>query len=362
MPKLNKIIKILSLFIILLNVSGCNNSYKSLNDIAIASSFLVDKEDENYKVYIELYKEEKSENKSKKVSYFVKGIGSNLRDAITDASNSISKTLYFNHINAVIFSKEAIDNNLDYMFNYLEKRIQLNYNYYILISDDLEKLMKSEDDDNPILGEKIKFLINNSTNNGAMIDYDYLQKLSNFVSKNKDIYLNKINVKDKNITIEGGYYFKGENIVGELNTSEIRLLNLFKNSENIYFNFEYEDKGYYVLKIDSSTVRYNFKDGINIDLKIKATIDSAASKINLKSTDEINKLNSHSSASLERRLNDLIDKTIKDKSDILAINNYIYKYCGYEKYNFFKNKTNINVDLIINKKGLINNTIGGNHE
>ena len=41
-----------------------------------------------------------------------------------------------------------------------------------------------------------------------MIDYDYLEKLSNFVSKNRDIYLSKISVKDKNITIENGYYFQ----------------------------------------------------------------------------------------------------------------------------------------------------------
>lgn len=362
MPKLNKVIKIIGLFIILLSVSGCNTSYKNLNDLAIVSSFLVDIEDENYKVYIELYKEEKSENKSKKVSYFVEGIGNNLREAITDASNSVSKTLYFNHINAVVFSKEAIDGNLDYMFNYLEKRIQVNSNYYILISDDLEKLKKSEDEDNPILGEKIKYLIDNSTNNGAMIDYDYLEKLSNFVSKNKDIYLSKISVKDKNVAIEGGYYFKGEDIVGELNSDEIKLGNLFRDAENIYFTFELEDKEYYVLKIDNSDFKFNFDDGINIKLKIKANIDSAASNINLKDTETIDKLNSHSSASIERRLNELIEKLKNDKSDIMAINNYIYKYCGYEKYDFFKDKTNIKVDLIINKKGLINNTIGGDNE
>lgn len=362
MPKLKNIIKIITLFIILFSVSGCNTSYRNLNDLAIVSSFLVDTAGDNYKVYIELYKEEKSENKSKKVSYFVNGTGSNLRSAINDASNSVSKTLYFNHINAVIFSKEAIDNNLNYMFNYLEKRIQVNSNYNILITDDVEKLLKSEDDDNPILGEKIKYLIENSTNNGSMIDYDYLEKLSNFVSKNRDIYLSKISVKDKNVTIENGYYFKDEKIVGELNSDEIKLGNLFRSAENVYFTFEFEDKGYYVLKIDSSDFKFNFDDGINLSFNIKANIDSAASSIDLKDTEIIDKLNSHSSSSIERRFNELIEKLVRDKSDIMAINNYIYKYCGYKKYNFFKDKTNVSVDVVINKKGLVNNTIGGEHE
>lgn len=361
MPKLKNIIKIITLFIILFSVSGCNSSYKNLNDIAIVSSFLVDRDGGYYKVYIELYKEEKSENKSKKVSYFVNGTGSNLRSAITDASNSVSKTLYFNHINVVIFSKNSIDGNLNYMFNYLEKRIQVNSNYYILISDDVNELLNSDDEDNPILGEKIKYLIDNSTNNGAMIDYDYLEKLSNYVSKNRDIYLSKISVKDKNITIEDGYYFDDELIVGKLNSDEIKLGNLFRDAENIYFTFELDNK-YYVLKIDSSSFKFNFDNGINLDIKIKANIDSASSNIDLRDFKIIDKLNNHSSMSIKRRLSELIEKLVRDKSDILGINNYIYKYCGYKKYDFFEDEINIDVDVVINKKGLVNNTIGGEHE
>ena len=191
---LSKFKKIFFLLILILSISGCNSSYHNLNDLAIVSSFLVDVEDNKYKVYIELYKEEKSENKSKKVSYFIEGYGKNLRSAITDASNSVSKTLYFNHINAVVFSKNAIDNNLKYMFNYLEKRIQVNSNYYILVSDNVKELKKSEDEDNPILGEKIKYLIENSTNNGTMSDYDYLEKLHNYASNIQDIFLNVSNI------------------------------------------------------------------------------------------------------------------------------------------------------------------------
>ena len=46
----------------------------------------------------------------------------------------------------------------------------------------------------------------------------------------------------------------------------------------------------------------------------------------------------------------------------MDINNIIYKYCGYKKYDFFKDKTKVKVDLVINKKGLVNNTIGGDNE
>jgi len=356
---LKKISKIFILFIILISITGCNSSYKSLNDVAIVSSFLVDKVNDDYKVYIELYKEEKSENKSAKKSYFIEGSGSNLRDAITDASNKESKTLYFNHINAVVFSKKSIDNNLNYMFNYLEKRIHVNSNYYILIADDIEKLKKSEDEDNPILGEKIKYLINNSSNKGTMLDYDYLEKLSNYVTKNQDIYFNKIEVKDKIVSIDGGYYFKDDKIVGTLESEELKLINLFNDEENIYFNFDYDNDNYYVLKIDSTEVSYDLIDGINIKLDIKANIDSAGSKIDLNNIDIIEKLNNHSSKSIKRRLNEFIDELIKNESDILGINSRIYKYFGKQRLDFFKDKTNIEVDLTINKKGLVNNTIGG---
>ena len=359
---LNKITKIILLITITLSITGCNSSYKNLNDIGIVSSFLVDKNNNEYKVYIELYKEEKSDNKSEKKSYFITGNGKNLRQAILNASNSESKQLYFNHINAVIFSKDAIDNNLEYMFNYLEKRIQVNSNYYILITDNIKELTKSKNDDNPILGEKIKNLINNSTNEGTMLDYDYLEKLHNFVSKDQDILLNKLEIKDDKLNIKNGYYFSNEKIVNEVNDEEIKLLNLFNNKENIYFNFDYNTNNYYVLKIDNVDIKYDFKNSINIKLDIKANIDSAGSNIDLNELDTIKKLNNHSSASIKRRLNELLNKFKDNNSDILGINSRIYKYTGYKKYNFFKDRTNIEVNLTINKKGLVNNTIGGEHE
>ena len=49
---LNKITKIILLITITLSITGCNSSYKNLNDIAIVSSFLVDKNNNEYKVYI----------------------------------------------------------------------------------------------------------------------------------------------------------------------------------------------------------------------------------------------------------------------------------------------------------------------
>ena len=41
--------------------------------MAIVSSIIIDKEDDKYITHIEIYKEEKSENKSKKESFFIKG-------------------------------------------------------------------------------------------------------------------------------------------------------------------------------------------------------------------------------------------------------------------------------------------------
>ena len=356
---LSKLFKVFISIIFIISLTGCGSSYENLNDMAIVSSFLVDKKDNKYKVYIELYKEEKSENKSKKVSYYIEGTGINLRDAILNASSSISKKLYFNHINAVVFSKESINNNLEYLFNYLEKRIHVNSNYYILISDNLEEIMKIKDDDNPILGEKIKYLISNSTNKGTMVDYDYLEKLANFVSDNKDIYFNKINVTDDNVTIQDGYYFSKETIVGELKSEEFKLINLFNKPDNIYFNFDYDDNNYYVLKIDNSDFSYDFQNGIKINLDIKANIDSAGNDIDLTNNKIINKLTNHASENIKKRLEEFINKLKINNSDILAINNYIYRYCGYDKYNFFEDEVNIDVNLTINKKGLVNNTIGG---
>ena len=172
-----KLYKILLLFLITITLSGCTTNYQSLNDMAIVSSVLIDKdEDNNFITYIELYKEEKSENKSKKVSYFVKGLGKTIKSSMNDAASSISRNLYYVHINAVIFSKDVASTNMEDLFNYLVSRVQINSNYYILISDNIKELLDTKDKDNDILGEKIDKLINNSTNSGTMANYDFMEK------------------------------------------------------------------------------------------------------------------------------------------------------------------------------------------
>ena len=358
MPKLKNILKIFTLFIILFSMTGCNSNYMSLNDMAIVSSIIIDKKDDKYITHIEIYKEEKSENKSKKESFFIKGEADHIKDAIDNASLLVGKKLYMVHINAIIVSKDAIDNNMEIIFNYLSRRIQLNSNYYILVCDDVEKLLKNKDEDNPILGEKIKTLVNFSSNNGAIYKYDFLEKLNNFINPRIDVVLNKITIKDKDILINKAYYFDEDKIKGTLTQEEIKLTNLFKNDNNIFLDFSINDK-YYILKIDESNTEYDLKNGIKIKLKAIANLDSVHSDYNLTKSSTIEKLNKHAKKSIEKKYKKLFNKLINDHSDILTINDYIYRTQGYQKYDIFKDKIDISVDINISKKGLMQNTIGG---
>ena len=60
-------------------------------------------------------------------------------------------------------------------------------------------------------------------------------------------------------------------------------------------------------------------------------------------------------------MNNLLNRLKKDKSDILGINNYIYKIYGKKKLDFFKDDFDIKVNVVINKKGLVHDTLGGNY-
>ena len=354
MPK--QIIKIFILFIILFSLTGCNTSYKSLNDIGIVSSLIIDKKDDKYKVNIEIYKETKES--SKKEAYFVSGIGKYLKDALDNASLLVGKNLYFTHINAIIVSKDVIDGNMEIIFNYLSKRIDLNSNYYILVTDDPDKLLKTKDKDNPILGEKIKDLTSFSTNNGAILKYDFLEKLYNYVNPKVDVVLNTVSTKNDNIKVNEAYYFSDEDIAGKLNQEEVKLVNLFNNNNNIVLDFEIDNK-YYILKIDESNIKINTKDNININLNINANLDNVDEDYDLTKNGTITKLNKHASKSLEKKYKKLINKLRNNNSDILRINNYIYKINGYQKFDYYKDKINVNVKVKISKKGLMQNTIGG---
>ena len=358
MKILSKITKIITLSFIIILLTGCNSNYQSLNNLGIVSSLLIDKIDDKYKAYIEVYKEEKSSNSTKSSSYFIEGTGNNIKDAINNASLKTSKTLYFVHINAVIFSKNSINNSLNDIFNYLEKRIQLNSNYYILISDNVEELTKLKMKDNPILGEKVKNIIEYTSNNGVTIKYDYLDKLYNFVSPNKDVFINKVSKNKDGIIISNAYYFDDNKLKGELNNNELKLVNLYKNNKNIYFNLKYNNE-YYVIKIDSSNIKYDMNNDINIKINVKASIDSSSSNLNLLKTETIKKLNKDASIELTKKMNELIKKLKKDHSDILGITEYIKKTKRKSNLNFYNDETTFNISVSISKKGLIQNTIGG---
>lgn len=356
MPKLKNIKKMLLLFIIIFTLTGCNTSYKSLNDMGIVSSLIIDKENDKYKVDIEIYKETKES--SKKEAYFVSGKGKHLKDALDNASLLVGKNLYFTHINAIIVSKKAIDGDMKTIFNYLSRRIDLNSNYYILVTDDTDKLLKSEDKDNPILGEKIKNLTDFSTNNGAILKYDFLEKLYNYVNPRIDVVLNKITTNNKKIKINEAYFFDEDDIAGSLNQEEVKLVNLFSGNNNIILDFKIDDK-YYILKIDKSNLKIDVKNNISINFNINANLDNVDEDYDLTKTSTITKLNKHASNSLEKKYKKLINKLKENNSDILRINNEIYKINGYQKYDYYKDKIEVNVNVKISKKGLMQNTIGG---
>ena len=357
---MNILKKILILISIIILLTGCNNNYQSLNDIAVVSSILIDKgNDSEYTTYIELYKQDKGSDNI--TSYFVNGNGNNIESAINDAANSISKKLYLVHTNAVIISYDLADEKINEVFNYLESKVQMNSNYYLLISDNINELINNKDIDNGILGEKVRDTLKYSTNSGAMVNYDFMEKLNNYISKGKDIYLSKISVVNNLITVKDGIFFSKEKIAGMLNSNELKLINIFKNDSNLYFTFPYNNDEY-MIKIDNSNIKYNINNTIHIIINMKANIVEVGSNIDINKADNIKRLNNYSSYKLTKDMNTLINKLIMSKSDIIGFNNYIYKKYGNNNINFFKNNIKIKVNVDINKKGLINKTIGGFNE
>ena len=341
-------------------ITGCNNNYQSLNDLAIVSSIIIDKDkDYEYVCYVELYKQDKSEKNN--TSYFVRGKGNNIQSAINDAANMVSKKLYLVHTNVVIISEDLANEKINEVFNYLESKVQMNSNYYLMISDDINKLIKNDDTDNAVLGEKISNTLKYSTNSGSMVNYDFMEKLNNYISSNKDIYLSKVTIDNNYINIEDGYYFSSDKLVGSLNSEELKLINLFKKSKNLYFTFNYNDDEF-MIKIDDNSIKYYIDNDINIVINIKANIVEVGSNIDIVKSDSIINLNKYASNELTNKTLLLLNKLKENKSDILGINDYIYKVYGKNYKNFFYDNTSVLVNVDINKKGLINKTLGGKNE
>ncbi len=336
---------ILLIFIFLL--SGCFN-YKEVSDLAFISSFGIDYQNDNFYIILEVL-ENKDNNKVS--SYLLKGSGKTIESAIQNASLSFNKDLYFINLDILIISKDAANQKLSNILDYVTRDNNFSFNFNIAICDDQQKAMENIINKKEIFGRYTYSLFKNTDTNVINIKLDNLLNL--FLNEYYDVTLPIINIKEENIIIDEAVIFKNDKIIDILTEREMALYNILINNQKDYYltlelenNPVFKTSHYYTTIIFKKNTLYimptltgTFIEFETLDLDSTKKIDKIVNKVNIEFNEELELF---------------IKKLMQNNSDPLGFKRLL-------KTKDLKNvKYHLNTKIMVENKSLIFKSVGDN--
>jgi len=350
--------KIIFILLSLLCLTGCSN-YHELNDLAIVSAMGIEKEDNNYKVTLELYKEVKESNSgsASKKSESVTGLGKSIDEAINNSSFMSEKLLYFSHIQAIIIDSDLAKEGIESIMDYLSRNTEFSFVSYMVVSDGKKpsEILSKKDINNEIIGDAISSIFNSTDqNNSAFVFNKYFEFLEQYINKNYDVYAPMIKIKDKQLVVEKMAVFKKDKMVGILDENDTKTFSLLtNNTDSLYYKLDYNG-GYIIMRIFEGNSKIKVRNGkIVIDIDVTSDIDEANTEINTLEDDNIKKLNNKIEKKIKDDVENLLKTLAKNDSDSLGLNDVIYKSYGKVSKNWNEFEFEIKVNNEITNKGLL---------
>ena len=351
--------KILLLLIIPFCLSGCYD-YNQLNDLAIISGIGIDYEDEEFKVTFEIISTKKEgETSGSSNTYYVTSTGENIVYAFTQASNKLDKVPYFEHVEIVVFSNRVAEEHMEDCIDYLIRTERLRNEFYTAIAEDsAEDLISASSKDHPIVSSYLVKLLefNKETYNSAYYIH-FTKTVNSMLSEGEDAMMPVFKVKDDVIELSGLGVFKDFDLVYTFNNKESSILNLLNNFnvESVHFDMTCDG--------DKTLVIADYKSDVSIEptnseILVKATINARISEqtcnYDLKSADTYLKLEEEFTKIIEQDIDQVLKKLQSVESNALNIGkSYYNKYRRKDFYLWTKQNISYDIDLKINKKGLI---------
>lgn len=348
--------KIIFILLITLFLGGCYD-YQELNDLAIISGIAIDYEDD-YEVTFEVLESQKESNE--KASY-VKATGKTISEAFAKASLKIHKEVYFAHVKVILFSEEIAKNYMQDVTDYILREPNIRNIFYPLIVLDgkASLILENKNEASPVTSVALeKALTNNRSTPKIAINMDFETMMNNFVDPKKDAYLNTIKKDETTFALSGMALFKGYQMVGQLNEQETSLFNLLKNtSDNTFIKMACPFKEDKTITIDlyhnrDTDIKVK-EDNIVINSSLKGSVIEDNCEIDFRTSSSYEELSHTFSDEIKKEINHLIKKIQNLQSDVLEFQNIYYQKERKELTNWYLKDTLVNIDLDINKNGLI---------
>ena len=338
-------IKKIVTILICLVLTGCYD-YQEINDIAIVNGIGIDYKDKEYIISYEIINikssnEEQSNNDKK---YVVSANGNDIVDAIINVENKIAKKLSYSHLEILLISNNIARYGINDITDYFIRNSIFTNNFYLVVSmhNNPYDILSYTSTSNQISSNTITNLLK-TTNSTIVLDnkdtFDY--KIANYIN-GIDMVIPNIKI-DKEIILDGMAVFKDLKYNFKLDNYETQIYGLLK--DKIKDNLITNDNGAIEISTNKIDISYDNKIiiNINIDGKIKKINNT---NFNLKDNNYLNELEDSFINTIKNRIKSLINRTIKNDSDIFNFKSIINNNDWHKEFD-------INIKLHINKSGTL---------
>ena len=339
--------KIIIILIVLLT-TGCYD-YIELNDLSIISSIGIDYQNEEFILTYEVLNDLSNEENSIS-AYDVTSQGKSITEAFDNISTILNKTPYYYHLKAVIIDENIASDYLNEITDYFIRNPKIIHSFYLVMCKDItaKDFLNIKNENHLVIGnEIIKKMENSSYDYSNLYNELFEDVIERLLNKRKDAILSTFIINDNNIETYGISLFNDSKLVITLDKEKSSFLNLLLNKDS-NLTLENDDL---IINIYSNRTSYIINnDELVIKLNSEAQIIENKKRNNLKKDESYITFNQDFSSILEHKLNDLISEINALKVDPLCIS-----WKSFQKYgkDININKISIDVDLKVNKKGLI---------
>ena len=379
-------IKIIIILLIIPILTGCYN-YQELNNLSIVTGTSIEKENDKYKITIQVVNPKKSDDaKSSTQPSFItySQVGDTLQEAYRNIVLTSSRRIYGSHINILIISediaKEDITETIDFMFRNAEIRKE----FYVLLSKTPTKLLELNTPITNISSSNIKdTLTADSIHLATSKQVTYNQMMNMYLNPNLEIILPTIeitgtdsgddinNLKDTDpktdYVLTGLAVFKENKILTTLENKEAITYNIITNNvKNTIQKYECDKNKYIANKISeiSTTKEINTKEN-KLKLKINgtATISEIHCNYDLTNPKTIKEIEKNINKQLVKDTTTIIKKFQDLNTDIFGFKDIYYKnyYKEFNKIkdNYDKTFKNMQLDITSNIKIIAKGNVEG---
>jgi len=329
--------KAIILILLSLILTGCYN-YNEIEKTAIIDAISIDYDNDYYLTTFEIIKNTESDNLKLEANY-VTGSGKNIVEAFSNAERKIDTNPFFSHLELIIVNKEIITNHFNEITNFILRNPKINNNIKLVATNSNAKDILTIKKDDAITSNLINQLIKNNYNSFHIKNTSFDQIVDKAISYGIASPISLITVNSDNTYQFDGMIVIDNNIA--FNSDEVLLFNILNNNcHNIVFSNNKSS-----IRINKCQTKINLvKKEINIKLNCELSNNINHSKIN----------EDNYKQEITKKLTTFYQKIKENNIDLLGINQKYYKKNHHKKDYFNDEILRINVDLIVDKYGLIN--------